>query len=354
MSVRLLIVDDSRVGRAMVTRLLSVDGTIDIVGTAENGQVALDRFEELNPDVILLDIEMPTMDGIAFLRELRRRRHFTPVLVFSSLSRRGALVTIEALAAGAADYVTKPTTGGTNSELPRELRAVLVDKLRALAQRSPRFRQSGLTPPAAAPRPTLPPSTGKRIELIAIGVSTGGPMALLEIFSALSPTISVPIVVVQHMPRLFTEQLATSLSSRTPLRVHEATHHAQLLSGHVYLAPGGQHMRIRRDATGSPRVLLSDEPPVRSCRPSVDLMFESVASAFGPRTLGLVLTGMGSDGLMGAHAIRAAGGELFAQDEATSVVWGMPGEVVKAGLASKVLPLSDVALELTRRLLVRE
>ena len=338
----------------MVTRLLSVDGSIDVVGTAENGQVALERFDEVNPDVILLDIEMPTMDGIAFLRELRRRRHFTPVLVFSSLSRRGALVTIEALTAGAADYVTKPSTVGTNGELPRELRAVLIDKIRALAQRSPRLRQSAVTPPAAAPRPTLPPPSGRRVEIIAIGVSTGGPMALSEVFTGMSPTMPVPVVVVQHMPRLFTEQLAASLSARTPLQVHEAVHHTQLLSGHVYIAPGGQHMRIRRDASGIPRVLLSDEPPVRSCRPSVDLLFESVAAAYGPRTLGLVLTGMGSDGLMGAHAIRAAGGELYAQDEPTSVVWGMPGEIVKAGLASKVLPISDVARELTRRLLVKE
>ncbi len=338
----------------MVTRLLASDSSIDVVGTAENGQVALDRIEELNPDLVLLDIEMPTMDGIAFLRELRRRRHFNPVLVFSSLSRRGALVTIEALAAGAADYVTKPSTVSTNGELPRELRAILVDKLHALAQRAPRLRQSGLSPPSPLLRPSLQPTSNRRIEVIAIGVSTGGPMALAEVFASMSGTVPVPIVVVQHMPKLFTEQLATSLSARTPLQVHEATHHAQLLSGHVYIAPGGQHMRIRRDASGIPRVLLSDEAPVRSCRPSVDLLFESVATAYGPRALGLVLTGMGSDGLLGAQTIRAAGGEIYAQDEATSVVWGMPGEIVKAGLASKVLPITEVARELTRRLVARE
>lgn len=337
-----------------MARLLASDSAITVVGNAENGQVALDLFDEVHPDVILLDIEMPTMDGIAFLRELRRRKHFTPVLVFSSLSQRGALVTIEALAAGASDYVTKPSTSGTNGDLPRELRAVLIEKIHALAARSPRFRLSGLLPPPPAARPTLAPATQRRIEVIAIGVSTGGPMALSEIVSSLPASLTVPIVVVQHMPRLFTEQLATCLQARTSLNVQEATHHTQLMSACVYIAPGGQHMRIRRDAAGAPRVQLSDEPPVRSCRPSVDLMFESVATVFGPRALGVVLTGMGSDGLAGAQAMRAAGGEIYAQDEATSVVWGMPGEVVRAGIASKVIAITDMATELTRRVALKD
>jgi two-component system chemotaxis response regulator CheB len=352
LSIRLLIVDDSRVGRAMVARLVASDGGIDVVGNAENGQVALDSLEQLAPDVILLDIEMPTMDGIAFLRELRRRKIFIPVLVFSSLSRRGALITVEALAAGAADYVTKPSMVGATSELPRELRLTLLEKIRAVAQRSPRIRHSGSVAPAA-PRPPLAAGGKSRIELIVIGVSTGGPLALNEIFEKLPANLSVPIAVVQHMPRLFTEQLAKSLGLKSALPVAEAQHHGLLVAGHVYIAPGGQHMRVRRDATGAARVQLSDEPPVRSCRPSVDLLFESAAITFGARALGVVLTGMGSDGLTGAHAMRGAGGEIYAQDEATSVVWGMPGEVVKAGLASKVLPIGEIAPELTRRLLVR-
>lgn len=335
----------------MVTRLLASDGSIEVVGSAENGQVALESLESTSPDVILLDLEMPTMDGLAFLRELRRRKVWTPVLVFSSLSQRGALVTIEALAAGAADYVTKPTTQSSAAELPRELRAVLVEKIRAVAYRSPRLRFGGHTPTGKL---RLSAPNGRRIEVVAIGVSTGGPMALAEIVTGLGASFAVPIVVVQHMPPLFTEQLAKSLALKTRLTVEEATHHTAIVSGHVYIAPGGQHMRLRRDAAGVARVQLSDEPPVRSCRPSVDLLFESVATVFGPRALGVVLTGMGSDGLQGAHAMRDAGGEIFAQDEATSVVWGMPGEVVKAGLASKVLPISAVATELTRRLLIRD
>lgn len=334
-------------------RLLAVDATVEVVGVAEDGAVALERMAEVAPDLVLLDIEMPTMDGISFLREMRRRRVFIPVLVFSSLSRRGALVTVEALSAGASDYVTKPGSTTVTGDLPRDLREVLLEKIHTLGKRAPRHRDSELAAKevAAPALPIAPVSSSRRIEVVVIGVSTGGPQALNDILQDLPGDLGVPILIVQHMPRLFTEQLARTLSNKCRMPVSEAKHHEPVIASHILIAPGGQHMRVRRDASGVVRVILSDEAPVRSCRPSVDLLFESAAATYGNRVLGVVLTGMGNDGLTGSQAIRGAGGDVYAQDEQSSVVWGMPGEVVKAGLATKIIPLPIVATEITRRII---
>lgn len=329
----------------MLLRLLANDAGVEVVGVAENGAVALERIAETRPDIIILDIEMPTMDGLGVLRAMRHMKLTTPVLVFSSLTQRGALVTIEVLAGGASDYVTKPSGIVGLAEVARDLSDVLLEKIYALAG----GRTAPRVPAPLTVRESERPIARGPVEAVAIGVSTGGPQALSDLLPELPETFGAPILVVQHMPKMFTEQLARTLDYRSKVTVSEALDNGTVLPGHVYIAPGGRHMRVRRDHTGRVRVALSDEAPVRSCRPSVDLLFESFATTYGARGLGVILTGMGSDGLEGARAIHRSGGDMFAQDERSSVVWGMPGEVVRAGLASKVVPLRELAEAIKRR-----
>ncbi|MBC7792064.1 MAG: chemotaxis-specific protein-glutamate methyltransferase CheB [Clostridia bacterium] len=329
----------------MLLRLLASDPEIEVAGVAENGAVALELLAEVEPDLIILDIEMPTMDGPTMLREMRKRALTTPVLVFSSLSQRGALVTIEALASGAADYVTKPSGLIKTSNVSRDLKDVLLEKIHVLAGRFKRrtTTHAQVFPPIASTRAYGP------IDAVAIGVSTGGPQALGEVLPMLPKDLRVPMFIVQHMPKMFTEQLARTLDYRSQVTVIEGLDNGTAEPGVVYIAPGGRHMRVRRDHMGQVRIALSDEAPLRSCRPSVDLMFESFAKAYGARGLGVILTGMGNDGLEGSRAIRHAGGDIFAQDEESSVVWGMPGEVVRNGLASNIAPLREMAEAIRRR-----
>jgi two-component system chemotaxis response regulator CheB len=360
--IKVLVVDDSVVVRRLVARVLEEDPAVEVVGAAANGRIALAKIAQLDPDVVTLDIEMPELDGLATLAELRPRWPRLPVIMFSTLTERGAEATLEALSLGASDYVTKPTGLHNPAEAMAAVQAELVPRIKALHGRRllSRMPQSqALTAEAtSAPSPAVPavkpparPSDA-RIDVVAIGVSTGGPNALAELLPALPGTLPVPIVIVQHMPPIFTRMLANRLDGRCALSVIEAEGGELLLPGRVHIAAGGQHLTLARQGTSIVTVA-TDDPPENSCRPAVDVLFRSVASLYGSGALAVVLTGMGQDGLRGAEAIRVAGGHVVAQDKASSVVWGMPGFVARAGLADAVLPLDAVAAEIGRRVAVR-
>lgn len=337
---RVLIVDDSTVIRRLLSDALSGDSAIEVAGTASNGRIALAKVEQLNPDLVTLDIEMPDMDGLATLKELRARRPRLPVIMFSTLTERGAVTTLNALAAGANDYVTKPANVGSVTAAIQSVREQLIPRIKALCPSVVESRPSIRPPAPVANRVAVRPS--RQVEIIAIGVSTGGPNALTSIFRQLPADLGVPLVIVQHMPPVFTKYLAERLNSISALEVREAAAGELLHAGGAWLAPGGMHLGLARSASGViTRLHLG--PPENSCRPAVDVLFRSVAGLYGPAAAGLILTGMGCDGLRGCQDIHAAGGQIAIQDESTSVVWGMPGAVYGAGLAGEVLPLPRIA-----------
>lgn len=336
--VRVLVVDDSIVIRRLVTEALASDPQIEVVGVAQNGKIALDKIAALKPDAVTMDIEMPEMNGIEAVRALRRTNPRLPVVMFSTLTERGASATLDALAAGASDYVTKPSNVGSFAESQANVREQLIPKLKAL---------TGLRRITAVPVPPTPrtatarrPRTGA-FGILAIGCSTGGPDALATLLPALPADLPVPVVIVQHMPPVFTRLLAARLDGQSKVSVTEAVHGEPLLPGRVFIAPGGKHLVVRRSGT-SVVAELTDDPPENFCRPAVDVLFRSVASVYGDRVLTAVLTGMGRDGERGSAAIREAGGEVVVQDDATSVVWGMPGAVATAGQADRILPLPQI------------
>jgi len=351
--IRVLVVDDSVVIRRLVKEILDADPRIDVVGTAQNGQIALAKMAELKPDAVTLDIEMPIMDGISCLRELRKTYARMPVVMFSTLTERGAASTMDALAAGASDYVTKPSNVGSVTESRKNISDQLIPKLIALAgARRLVVRTAPLPPPTPVPNAERNGTGSRRtapFAVLAIGSSTGGPDALAVILRALSADLPVPVVVVQHMPPVFTRMLAQRLDSICALSVREAAEGDLVERGRVLIAPGGSHLELR--TKGATVVAhLTDAPPENFCRPAVDVLFRSVSTIYRNRVLGVVLTGMGRDGAQGATTIRTAGGEMFAQDEATSVVWGMPGAVTTAGQADRVLPLEQMASQITSAL----
>ncbi|HEY2253349.1 MAG TPA: chemotaxis response regulator protein-glutamate methylesterase [Planctomycetaceae bacterium] len=354
--IRVLIVDDAVVFRRLVSEELSNDPALEVVGTAANGRIALARMLQVAPDVVILDVEMPEMDGLATLKELRKTRPRLPVIMFSALTERGAEATLDALALGATDYFTKPSNlGGLDASL-QVIREQLIPQIKALcAPHSPDTQGAGHKAPGA-PAPALgapprPPVAGPipgPVQVLAIGASTGGPNALAEVFRGLRADFPVPIVIVQHMPPMFTRFLAQRLSAEYAIPVQEAVPGAVLEPGKAWIAPGDYHMIVARDGS-QVRMQLQQEPPENSCRPAVDVLLRSVAQAYGPNSLTVILTGMGQDGLRGCEFVSEAGGRILAQDEATSVVWGMPGSVARAGLADRVLPISLIADEILRR-----
>jgi two-component system chemotaxis response regulator CheB len=347
--IRVLIVDDAVVVRQILTGLLASDPEIEVAGTAANGRIAMAKIPQLNPDVITLDVEMPEMDGLQTLREIRKISRRLPVIMFSTLTERGASATIDALSAGASDYVTKPANVGSVGTAIARIKAELIPKIKALvAQAQAAPRPAAAKPVTVTPvAPRLPASATTRIEALAIGVSTGGPNALSSMLPQLPGDLAVPVFIVQHMPPMFTRFLAERLAAQCQLKVCEASAGQRVVAGTIYIAPGDFHMTVVRHADGLV-IATNQEMPENSCRPAVDVLFRSVAKAFGPKVLSVILTGMGSDGLRGCQAIHDAGGRVLAQDEATSVVWGMPGFIANAGLAEKVLPLDSIAPEIVR------
>jgi two-component system chemotaxis response regulator CheB len=342
--IRVLIVDDAVVIRQILTGLLADDPEIEVVGTAANGRIAMAKIPQVNPDVITLDVEMPEMDGLQTLREIRKIYNRLPVIMFSTLTERGASATIDALSSGASDYVTKPANVGSVQTAMARIKEQLIPKIKSLAARAkPVSTPTPAKPVVAARMPLIAP----RIEALAIGVSTGGPNALSALLPELPADLGVPVFIVQHMPPLFTKFLADRLGAQSKLKVCEAVPGQQVLPGNIYIAPGDYHMTVERKAAGV-TIGTNQGTPENSCRPAVDVLFRSVARAYGGRTLAVILTGMGSDGLRGCEVIREAGGRVIVQDENTSVVWGMPGFVAHAGLAEKILPLDRIAPEIVQ------
>jgi len=346
--VRVLVCDDSAVIRGLVTRMLESDPGLSVVARAANGRDAVEAARHTRPDVCVLDVEMPVMDGLAALPELLRIDPQLKIVMASTLTTRGADIAMRALRLGAADYVPKPSS---MAEIAGEaqFRDELVAKVKGLGRQRHRLkgtapRQGPLPPPP--PRPLrrqaqpLPPS------VVAIGASTGGPQALFTLFAGLGRNIPVPILVTQHMPATFTAILAEHLDRIGGPPCAEAKDGEAPLPGRAYLAPGDTHLTVAQEP-GGVRIRLSKAPPENFCRPAVDPMLRSAATAYGGRVLVVMLTGMGQDGMKGAEAVVAAGGRVIAQDEASSVVWGMPGAVCHAGLADLVLPLPEIAAAVT-------
>lgn len=403
--IRVVVVDDSVVVRRLLSDALQVDPEIEVVATSSNGRLGAEAVRRLRPDVVVMDIEMPVMDGIEAVRTIRTTDRRTPIIMFSTLTERGARATFDALDAGATDYVTKPGQASAVGSGLESVRMELIPRVKALAGRStrppattvapsapggpagragtPAARTPGTLPgarswPAGSPaprttsaataprRPGAPPVPGqpaartvlgattattvttrpprlsaRRPTLIAVGSSTGGPEALARVLGSLPASLSVPVVVVQHMPAEFTQLLSERLDRTCAVRVQHAEDGEPLQAGTVVVARGGRHLEVVRDQ-GRLRARLHDEAPENFCRPAVDVMFRSVARTVGSGVLAVVLTGMGSDGTAGAADLAAAGATLWAQDEATSVVWGMPGSLVGAGLADEVMPLAAI------------
>ncbi|HYA17617.1 MAG TPA: chemotaxis response regulator protein-glutamate methylesterase [Bryobacteraceae bacterium] len=334
--IRVLVVDDSVVIRRLVTHALEDDRDIEIAGTASNGAIALARIPQLNPDVLTLDVEMPEMDGLETLRRIRRDFRDLRVVMFSTMTERGADITFEALALGADDYVTKASNEGSLDQSLHRLREDLIPKIKQF-----------FTLPASAPLPVshlrkpvrLPPAASAAV--VGIGVSTGGPTALAALLPQIPADFPLPILIVQHMPPMFTRLLAERLDHTCPLRVHEARDGDLVEPGHIFIAPGDFHMRVERKPEGV-RLRLDQGPQLNSCRPAVDALFLSMAEVYGGAVTAVILTGMGRDGCRGAEVLKSHGAWLIAQDEASSVVWGMPGAVTAAGLPDRILPLGEI------------
>ena len=349
---RILIVDDSAVMRSLLRSVVCADVRLEVAGTAADGESALSAIATHHPDLVLLDVEMPVMDGLDTLRKMRARGHKIPVIMCSSLTQRGAKVTIEALACGASDYVAKPAGQSSREEATRTLSQDLLPKIHALTS-LPQAATLGtartLFPAALAPLPKATPISSIPTVLV-IGVSTGGPAALEILLPNLPANFPLPVLIVQHMPELFTKMLAERLNSRCPLQVREGVEGEPVRAGTVYIAKGNWHLEVQAGARlGLPATLHLNQGALENhCRPAVDVLFRSAAAVYGTGVLAVVLTGMGSDGMIGARLIREHSGSVLAQDQASSTVWGMPGSVITAGLAHKVLPLNLMASEILR------
>ena len=366
--IRVLIVDDSALMRNLVSRMLNAESDITVVGTAMNGRFALQKLQKLQPDIIVLDIEMPEMNGLEFLEERRKQHIDVPVVILSSVAERGAKVTMDALSLGASDFILKPS--GSVSVDVHKVGAHLIETVRGHGRKH-RSRSGGALPPrpvapedvgvehaqesaqshghaTATPThtnahsPAQPEAATGEIQLIALGISTGGPNALRKIFAQVEPSIGVPIVVVQHMPAGFTAEFAKSLDRICPLDVKEAEDGDLLQPDRVLIAPGDHHLTVERRSL-SGLVHVGQDPPRNGHRPSVDVLFESVASAYGNHSLAVIMTGMGRDGAAEIGAIRKRGGATIGQDESSSVVYGMPKVAYQMGHIQYQLPLHEIA-----------
>jgi len=336
--------------RNIVRRVLVEDPAIEIVGTAVDGLDAIAKAAELKPDVVTLDVEMPRLTGLEAIRRIRAAWPPVKIIMLSTLTESGARVTIDALMNGANDYVPKVDSGSSELPIPR-LKHDLTAKIHQF------FPSGARTAPPPAPvlaRPPAPaiapaPHTGKRRRVVAIGVSTGGPTALNDVIPALPANLPVPVLVVQHMPAMFTRILAERLNAASPLKVCEASEGMPVEAGTVFIAPGDYHMRVAKRSARE-CIALDQSPPENACRPAVDVLFRSVNEAYGAASVAVILTGMGQDGCAAAQALKASGAYVIAQDQASSVVWGMPGAVVRAGLADSVVDLRLISRQIVGQL----
>ncbi|MFS3127085.1 protein-glutamate methylesterase/protein-glutamine glutaminase [Nocardioides sp. Bht2] len=336
--IRVLIVDDSALVRRLVTTALEADPAITVVGAAVNGRDGVEQVLALDPDLVVLDIEMPEMDGLTALEKIRAERPRLPVIMFSTLTERGARQTLDALARGASDYLAKPSGAGSLSASIAAVRDELAPKIVALV--------GARRVASAQPAPVVRRRIAKHApDALLIGCSTGGPDALAHLLAPLPADFPLPIAVVQHMPPVFTGMLAARLDGLSGLTVREAATGDVMRPGQVLLAPGDQHLALERSGT-SVQARLNSEPPENFCRPAVDVLFRSAVEVYGGNVIAVILTGMGQDGLVGVQALSARGATVVAQDQASSVVWGMPGAVVGAGLAHEVVALDALPARL--------
>lgn len=340
--IRVLIIDDSALVRSLLTRILDQDSELEVVGAAADAFVARDKIKALRPDVLTLDVQMPRMDGLQFLRNLMRLRPM-PVVMCSSLTERGADVTLAALELGAVDFIAKPRI-----DVAHQLEtyaAELIEKVRTAARA--RVRPSAAAPALAGDLSSVPApllSSAASDQVVAIGASTGGTEAVRQVLARL-PADSPAVLIAQHIPRAFSAQFAARMDACSAVSVREAEDGALIRPGCAYVAPGDRHLLVERDGAHY-RCRLHDGPPVNRHRPSVDLLFGSMAEQLGPAGVGVILTGMGADGARGLKQLHGRGGRTIAQDEATSVVWGMPGAAVALGAVDRVLPIEQVAAAL--------
>ena len=350
-TIGVMVVDDSAVVRGLVSRWVGEDPDLSVVGKFANGQLAVEGVAKCAPDIIVLDIEMPVMDGMTALPQLLQRLPDVKVIMASTLTRRNAEISLEALSLGAVDYIPKPE-GNSGVTTSSEFRTDLLNKIKAVGSTAvARPRPVASAPPTSAPVQTgqrrdaaisLRPFSATKPKVVAIGSSTGGPKALAQVVKDIAAVIDIaPVLITQHMPSTFTSILAEHLGRDSQRNSKEAENGEPLRSGTIYVAPGGKHMAL--DTRGSEVVLkVYDGPDVNFCKPAVDPLFQSVAKIFGVSALAVVLTGMGHDGAGGAVEIANAGGSVIAQDEATSIVWGMPGATAASGACSAVLPLDQI------------
>lgn len=359
MKLRALVVDDTSLFRKVVSDALLSLPDVEVIATAPNGRIALERAATLKPDLITLDIEMPEMDGIEVLEALKARGIECGVIMVSALTRKGGDLTIRALERGAFDFITKPTDGDSKNNLAA-ISSALAPIVSAYRRRleirsilkSP--AQAAAAAPVAAPvvKPSVPAVEShapvRKADLVLIGVSTGGPNALAKLLPALPGNFPVPVLIVQHMPPLFTKSLAASLAEKSKVAVKEAEEGEVIRAGTAYIAPGGRHMKIVPGSKGEIKLAITDDPLENNCRPAVDYLFRSVANHFTGGTAAVIMTGMGSDGVLGLRLLKRKGCRVIAQNEASCVVFGMPGEAVKAGVVDVVAPLDHIADEIIR------
>ncbi len=367
---RVMVVDDSAVIRGLISRWLEVDKSISVVASASNGALALTQARRKKPEVVVLDIEMPEMDGMTALPQLIQIDPDVKVIMASTLTSRNAEISLQALSQGAADYIPKPSSN-REAQASEEFQRELVEKVKALgaarrmrpatapsrAPGEPAARKRAAAPTAPKglfgdAKITLREASPLPPQILAIGSSTGGPKALFEVFGHLKDRLRLPILIVQHMPPMFTKILAQHLGRASGMTCHEGQDGEKIVGGRIYLAPGDYHMVVEQ-APGGPVIRLNQEAQENFCRPAVDPLFRSVAEAYGGHALGLVLTGMGHDGRLGADRLVTAGGSMIAQDAESSVVWGMPGAVATAGLCCAVVPLDAVGPTVERMVMGR-
>jgi len=348
--IRVLVVDDSILYRMTLKEILAGIEGVEVIGMASDGDEALQKIVLFKPDLVTLDVEMPGKSGLEVLQELKRLPVETSVIMCSALTSSGAQTTIEALENGAFDFISKPD-GPDRQRNTEEMRLQLKTKLAFFIARQKLraiTRASAPSPakvaPVVPPAPTAVPARGvKKLDVVALGVSTGGPTALNRIIPMLPKNLPVPLVLVIHMPPVFTATFAKGLDSKSQIRVLEAAEGQVIEPGTVYVAPGGKQMQVvRHNLTGKPLLRMTDDPPENFCKPSVDYLFRSVAEVFGDRSLGVIMTGMGADGVLGLKKMKQSGARTVAQDEQSCVVFGMPMEAIKAGVVDEVLPLDKI------------
>jgi len=341
-AIRVLVVDDSVVVRRQLETILSAELGIVVLCSASSGSKAMDTIQQQHPDIVILDVEMPCMNGLEVLKLIRRQTTYLPVIMYSSQTKHGASTTLEAMALGADDYALKPAGISDRQQIVEHVRSLLLPKIRMLAR--PSQREANIE------RPQLAASRfGQLVDIVAIGASTGGPNAITQLLKEIKHPLPVPLLIVQHMPPIFTHMFAERLHAQTVHNVREGISGHLLHAGDVWIAPGDYHMELMQSAAGI--ALRTHQGPAENCsRPAVDPLFRSIAKLYGSRVLTVMLTGMGRDGLVGCQSVSQAGGQIIVQDQASSTVWGMPGVVAKAGLAERILPLDQLAEEIMRRI----